>query len=146
MFRKLHPITGALALVTIGGFWLATAATELTGHLPAIIAVKTAIPWGFLWLVPLMIAAGASGAAHGHRSPWAKRKTARMRVAAINGIAVLVPSALFLASQARSGQFGAAFYTVQALELIAGATNITLLALNMRDGLRRAHVKKARQA
>jgi hypothetical protein len=26
-------------------------------------------------------------------------------------------------------------YTVQALELAAGATNITLLGLNMRDGL-----------
>jgi hypothetical protein len=28
------------------------------------------------------------------------------------------------------------FYAVQALELVGGAANITLLSLNMRDGLR----------
>jgi hypothetical protein len=34
------------------------------------------------------------------------------------------------------GEFDTAFYAVQALELAAGAANITLLGLNMRDGLR----------
>jgi hypothetical protein len=48
---------------------------------------------------------------------------------------VLVPSALFLAYKARAGAFDASFYAVQVLELVAGATNITLLSLNMRDGL-----------
>jgi hypothetical protein len=32
--------------------------------------------------------------------------------------------------------FDGAFVAVQALELLAGALNITLLSLNMRDGLR----------
>ena len=49
---------------------------------------------------------------------------------------ILIPCALFLASKARAGQFDAAFYTVQSLELVARATNITLLGLNLRDGLR----------
>jgi hypothetical protein len=37
---------------------------------------------------------------------------------------------------ARAGRFDTGFYLVQALELIAGAINITLLTRNMRDGLR----------
>ncbi|MDF1486565.1 hypothetical protein PY257_15490, partial [Ramlibacter sp. H39-3-26] len=49
---------------------------------------------------------------------------------------ILIPSALYLASKARAGEFDSVFYAVQALELVAGAVNITLLGLNMRDGLR----------
>ena len=60
----------------------------------------------------------------------------RMRTIAANGILILIPSALFLAAKARAAEFDNAFSLVQALELIAGATNIALLALNMRDGLR----------
>ena len=55
---------------------------------------------------------------------------------AANGILVLIPSALFLASKAKAAQFDAAFYLVQAIELAAGAANLALLALNMRDGLK----------
>jgi hypothetical protein len=60
----------------------------------------------------------------------------RLRAFGRNGILVLIPSALFLASKARAGEFDTSFYAVQALELVAGATNITLLGLNMRDGLK----------
>ncbi len=59
-----------------------------------------------------------------------------MPLIAANGVLVLIPSALFLASKARAAEFDAGFYAVQALELVAGATNITLLGLNMRDGLK----------
>ena len=51
------------------------------------------------------------------------------------GFWVLIPAALFLAHKAKAAEFDTAFYVVQALELVAGATNITLLGLNMRDGL-----------
>jgi cytoskeletal protein CcmA (bactofilin family) len=47
-----------------------------------------------------------------------------------------LPSAWVLASWANSGRFDGAFYALQSVELIAGAINITLLTLNMRDGLR----------
>jgi len=43
---------------------------------------------------------------------------------------------LFLASKARAGEFDTTFYVVQAFELAAGAANITLLGLNIRDGLK----------
>jgi hypothetical protein len=44
--------------------------------------------------------------------------------------------ALFLAYKATAVEFDASFYAVQALELAAGAVNITLLGFNLRDGLR----------
>ena len=37
---------------------------------------------------------------------------------------------------ALGGEFGAGFWMVQTVELVAGAANITLLSLNLRDGLR----------
>ena len=58
-----------------------------------------------------------------------------MPTIAANGMLVLIPSALFLASKAGSGAFDTTFYAVQAIEL-AGGMNIVLLGLNMRDGLR----------
>jgi hypothetical protein len=51
------------------------------------------------------------------------------------GLLILIPAALFLAAKARGGEFDAAFYAVQTLELIAGAINLVLLWLSMRYGL-----------
>ena len=59
-----------------------------------------------------------------------------MKGVAANGLLVLLPSAWMLASWANAGRFDGAFYTLQAVELVAGAVNVTLLTLNMRDGLR----------
>ena len=59
-----------------------------------------------------------------------------MPIIAANGVLILIPSALFLAAKARTGEFDTSFDLVQALELGAGVTNIMLLGLNLRDGLR----------
>lgn len=67
-----------------------------------------------------------------------------MQVAALNGLAVLIPSAVFLALRAQAGLFDTAFVLVQGLELIAGAVNITLLGRNMRDGLALRRRRQAR--
>jgi len=138
MTRIVHPIAGALAILTIATFWLSTAIAELLGSQAVVAAVKTAIPWGFLLLIPALAAAGGSGfaLAKGRRAGLIGAKVKRMPIIAANGILVLIPSALFLASKARAGEFDISFDAVQALELVAGAANITLLALNMRDGLK----------
>jgi hypothetical protein len=57
-------------------------------------------------------------------------------IGVLYGVLILIPAALFLASKARAGEFDTAFYAVQVIELVTGAVNITLLGLNMRDGLR----------
>ena len=138
MIKLIHPIAGAVAIATIATFWLSTALSELFGSHELIASVKTAIPWGFLLLIPALAAAGGSGVilAKGRRAGLIGAKFKRMPFIAANGILVLIPSALFLASKAQAGEFDGNFYAVQALELLAGATNITLLGLNMRDGLK----------
>jgi hypothetical protein len=138
MLKIIHPVAGALTILTIATFWLSTALNELFGSRASVVAVKTAIPWGFLLLIPVLAAVAASGfaLAKGRRAGAIGAKIKRMPFIAANGVLVLIPSALFLASKARAGQFDASFDAVQALELIAGATNIVLLSLNMRDGLK----------
>ena len=138
MIKTIHPLAGALALLTIATFWLSTALAELFASEATVIIVKTAIPWGFLVLIPALMAAGGSGftLAAKRRGGVIGTKIRRMPLIAANGILILIPSALFLASKASAGEFDSGFYVAQALELAAGATNIALLGLNMRDGLK----------
>ena len=137
MKAKVHASAGALALLTICIFWGATALGELFGDAADIAAVKNGILMGMLVLIPAMAIAGASGFSlgKGRKSPAVQREKQRMKIIAANGILILVPSAMFLASKAGAGEFDTAFVAVQAIELVAGAVNITLLSLNMRDGL-----------
>lgn len=136
MIKIVHPVAGVIAILTIATFWLSTALSELFASQATVAAVKTAIPWGFLLLIPALAAAGGSGfaLAKGRRTGLAAAKMKRMPVIAANGLLILIPAALFLASKASAGEFDTAFYAVQALELIAGAVNIALLGLNLRDG------------
>lgn len=138
MLKIIHPIAGTIALLTIATFWIATVFSELFGSSATVATVKTSIAWGFLLLVPAVALTGGSGfiRSKGRRKGLIGIKLNRMRIVAANGLVVLVPAALFLAWKAGSGRLDAAFYAVQALELAAGATNIALLGLSMRDGLR----------
>ncbi len=138
MIKSIHPVAGALAILTIATFWLSTALTELFASEATVTAVKMAIPWGFLLLVPAIMATGGSGIAlaKGRRGGVIGAKVKRMPLIAANGILVLIPAALFLASKAGAAEFDTSFYVVQAIELTAGAANITMLGLNMRDGLK----------
>jgi hypothetical protein len=138
MTSIVHRLGGALALVTIATFWIATLVTEAFASEAVVIQVKTAIPWGLLILVPALAMAGGSGfrLARGRRGGVLGAKARRMPIIAANGIFVLVPAALYLAVKAQAADFDAAFYGVQALELVAGAANLALIGLNVRDGLR----------
>jgi hypothetical protein len=92
-----------------------------------------------MWLlIPIMAATSASGFAlsRGRSGRLVEVKNRRMQMVAANGILVLLPSAFGLAWMANAGRFDTWFYAVQGVELVAGAVNIALLTLNMRDGLR----------
>jgi hypothetical protein len=140
MLERIHPIAGAIAFLTILTFWSSTAASELFGTVATIAAVKRAIPWGFLILVPALAVTAASGfrIAGASSGPEIARKKRRMPFIAGNGLLVLIPAALYLATLASRGEFGGLFYGVQAIELVAGAINLVLMSLNIRDGLRLA--------
>jgi ferredoxin-NADP reductase len=137
MTKIIHPVAGLIAILTIATFWLSTALSELFASEEIVTAVKTSIPWGFLLLVPALAAAGGSGfaLASGQQIGPIGAKMKRMPLIAANGILILIPSALFLASKAHAGEFDTLFYAVQVIELAAGATNLVLLAMSMRDGL-----------
>ena len=138
MTRTIHPIAGGVALLMILTFWLSTALSELFASAAVVTTVKTLIPWGFIVLIPAMMAVGGSGFRLGKkmRGPLIAAKRKRMRFIAANGIVILMPSALYLSFKAQAAAFDSWYYTVQTVELIAGAVNIALLGLNMRDGLR----------
>jgi hypothetical protein len=138
MLRRVHPIAGIVGFVTILIFWTSTAASEMFGSVETITAVKRAILWGLLILVPALAIAGATGfkVAGASTDPRILKKKLRMPFIAGNGLLILVPAALYLAALASRGEFGSAFYGVQAIELGAGAINLMLMGLNIRDGLR----------
>lgn len=144
--RSIHAAAGFLGLATIAVFMTTTVVAEAMGD-PATIAVaKRSIAWGLLLLIPALAAAGGSGfrLAGGAKAGAAAVKAKRMRIVAANGLVVLVPAALFLANRAEAGAFDGLFTAVQAIELLAGAINLTLLTLNLRDGLAMARRRTSR--
>lgn len=138
MTRIVHPVAGAVALATIVTFWTATVLSELFAAPATVTLVKSLIPWGFLILIPALAAVGLSGfrLSARRRGQLVEAKKNRMPIIAANGLLILVPSAVFLSFRAQAGAFDATFMAVQAIEFLAGAVNIMLLGLNMRDGIR----------
>lgn len=136
LIAKSHLVAGLIAFALVATFWTSTVLVELFGDAHAVATVKSAILSGMLVLVPAIAVAGASGFRLGGRSraPIVAAKRRRMPFIALNGILILVPAAFFLAARASAGQFDAAFYAVQILELAAGGANLTLMGLNIRDG------------
>jgi hypothetical protein len=64
-----------------------------------------------------------------------KTKQRRMMTVAANGLVILLPCAILLNRWAVADVFDTTFYLVQAVELLAGGTNLILMGLNIRDGL-----------
>lgn len=144
----IHRTAGIVAIALVGLFWVATTISELWLSEQTIISIKSIIPYGFLLLVPAITTAGVTGIklAKGRTAGIVGKKLKRMPFVVVNGLLILIPSALFLASRAKVGNFDTWFYSVQAVELLAGATNFTLLALNMRDGFKMTSGRRQRNA
>ncbi|MDA4845537.1 hypothetical protein [Hoeflea poritis] len=138
MKTRIHVIAGVVGFLTILSFWISTVSVELFASPAAVAAVKSWILYGMIVLVPAMAIAGATGMSLGRkrRDRLTKAKRTRMPVIAANGLLILVPSAFFLAGRAEAGLFDGWFYAMQTLELVAGAANIAMMGLNIRDGLR----------
>jgi hypothetical protein len=135
---KIHAAAGMAAAVTIAVFWTSTVAVELFGSPASVATVKTGIAWAMFGMVPMMAAVGITGARLAGTNPKGvvAAKLKRMKIIAANGLCVLVPSAIFLALRANEGVFDNLFIAVQAAELAAGAVNLALMVVNVRDGFR----------
>jgi len=93
---------------------------------------------GLFILVPAIAVTGGSGfyLSKSWQGRLVEAKKKRMPFIAANGLLVLIPCAIFLNRWAAAGEFDTAFYVVQGLELLAGAVNLTLMGLNIRDGMK----------
>ena len=139
MPKKIHLIAAVIATLTIAIFFTSTILVELFGSHEAIASLKSLIVMpGLFVLIPAIAATGGSGFALSKVSKGrlVETKMKRMPFIAANGLLVLLPAAIFLDQWASAGSFDTKFYVVQAVELLAGAINLTLMGLNMRDGLR----------
>ena len=148
MQKRIHPIAGFVGFLVILTFWTSTVVAELSGQAGAILAVKTGVLWGMILLIPSLAIAGGTGfrLAGPQAKGLAGAKKRRMPFIAANGLIVLVPCAVFLQRLAAAGDYGTVFYTVQAVELVAGLVNLTLMGLNIRDGLRMTKRRRQRKA
>lgn len=133
----VHAIAGGIGFLMILLFWTSTAFTELFTSHETVATVKALILRGMFILIPAMVIAGGSGMTLGKNrtDALANAKKKRMPVIAANGLLILLPAAWFLAGKAAAGEFDTVFYFVQVVELCAGAANLTMMGLNIRDGL-----------
>lgn len=139
MMFMLHRLAAFIAILCIATFFTATVFVELFGTTESIAILKSLIVWlGLFILVPSIAITGASGftLAKTRSGKLVQQKKKRMRFIGANGILVLLPCAVFLDRWASAGAFDTTFYVVQGIELFAGAVNLILMGMNMRDGLR----------
>lgn len=139
MTKKAHFLAGLLATFTIAIFFLSTILVELFGSYQAVVTIKSLIVVpGLFVLVPAIMVTGGSGFAlsKSRQGRLVETKKKRMPFIAANGLLVLVPAAVFLDRWASVGAFDTTFYLVQGVELLAGSINLTLMSMNIRDGLK----------
>lgn len=136
--RKIHAVAAVASFIFIAGFWTSSVVAELFLSHNAVALVKHVIAYALIVFVPTIAVVGGTGFSMAGKNPHAllAAKRRRMPVIALTGLLLLVPAALFLNAKAQAGEFDTAFYLVQILELLAGASNLTLIAMNIRDGLR----------
>ncbi len=139
MINKIHPVAAIIATLCIATFFTSTILVELFGSHESIAMVKSLIVVpGLFILVPAIAAAGGTGfvLAKNRKGRLLESKKRRMPFIAANGLLILMPAAIFLDQWATSDSFNTSFHFVQALELAAGAVNLTLMGANIRDGFK----------
>jgi hypothetical protein len=133
---------GALALIMT--FLILTTVTELIGTAGDVHIVRQWIVFGLPVLIGCLATAALSGRrlARNSRAAVIRRKQRRMQIVALAGILVLVPCALILDDLTASASAGGVVTALEITEILAGALNLTLLALNFRDGRRLTRPRK----
>jgi hypothetical protein len=145
----IHAIAASIAMLCIATFWTSTLVSELLLDQAAVVAVKHAIAqYGLLVLVSAMAVTGASGFALGktRKGRLLDQKKSRMRYIGITGLLVMIPSALYLYSKSAASEFDTLFYVVQVVEICAGMAQLSLMGLNLRDGLKLAGKLRPKKA
>ncbi|MBR2252758.1 MAG: hypothetical protein IJ881_10390 [Neisseriaceae bacterium] len=133
--RQIHATAAVTAFLLIALFWISTVISEVFFSHQVVLLVKKVIVFAVFLLIVAMATTGATGFKMAGKSPnptiVAKRR--RMPMIAANGLLILLPCAFFLYFKAAAGQFDGVFYAIQAVELVAGATNLFLMFKSMQD-------------
>ncbi|MGX5024795.1 hypothetical protein ACWKXN_19655 [Enterobacter sp. UPMP2060] len=147
MKRRIHAAASLLSALFLATFWTSTLVAELFLSASTVAEVKQFIAYALMGFVPLMLLTAGTGFSMGGRvnHPLLNLKRRRMPFIGLNGLFILVPSALFLSVRAQAGLFDGLFYSIQAIELIAGFLNLILIGLNIRDGFKLSRQHRARQ-
>ena len=150
MKQAIHLAAATIATLCIGTFFTCSIIVELLGNQASITMIKNLIVSpGLFILVPAIAITGATGFALAaqRNGGLIDKKKKRMPFIGVNGILILLPSAIYLDHLAANGSFDASFFLVQGLELIAGGTNLFLMTLNIRDGLKLSgRLRRAKRA
>ena len=139
MKHKIHFIAAITATLCIGAFFISSVLVEVFGSGESITVVKNLIVFpGLFILIPAIAATGGTGflIARHRTGRLVEKKKRRMPFIGLNGLFILLPAAIVLNHWAGSGLFDTRFYLLQGIELVAGAINLTLMGLNIRDGLK----------
>lgn len=139
--NKIHRLAAIIAMLCIATFLSSTILVEIFGSEEWIAKVKSTIVFpGLFILIPSIALTGRTGfsLAKSRDGQLVSKKKKRMPVIGANGLLILIPAAIYLDQMAGAGTFDTNFYVVQGLELLAGAVNITLMVMNLRDGLKLA--------
>jgi hypothetical protein len=138
LLARLHAAAAAGAMTVITTFLVASGVTELTGGAGDIRVLRHGILLGLPLLIACLATAGLTGRrlAGGSRSAIVRRKQRRLQAVAAGGLLVLIPCALILNHLAAGPTTGAAFTALEITEFFFGTVNVSLLALNFRDGRR----------
>lgn len=135
MLKKAHNFFAILSFLIIALFWTSTLIGELFFEYENIAQIKSLIVCpGLLILIPAIAITAITGnklAQSSKKKELIAKKRKRMPFIAILGVFVLLPCAIYLNSLASDGVFDTAFYIVQTVELLAGATNLYLMFLNI---------------
>src|SRR5260370_10955480 len=133
---RIHLTAAAGAVTLITTFLVSSAVTELAGNAADVHSLRQWIVFALPLLVGCLAAAALTGRrlARKSRAAVIRRKQRRMQVVAAFGIVVLVPCALILDVLTASTSAGAVVTGLVLTEMLAGAINLTLLLLNVRDG------------
>lgn len=134
---KVHKAFAIISFATIAIFWLSTLSVELFFEYDAVALIKSLIvnP-GLFILVPAIFITAITGniiAKNSNKEKLIAIKRKRMPIIALNGIVILIPCAIYLNVLASNELYDTIFYFIQILELLAGAINMILMFLNIRD-------------
>ena len=138
MPTRMHLIAGLVATLAIATFFVSSVLVEIFGDHETVARLKALILMpGLLILIPALAVTGASGfvLAKTRKGRLVDEKKKRMPFIAANGLLVLIPCAIVLDRWASAGVLDTSFYVVQGIEFLAGAVNLTLMGMNIRDGM-----------